>query len=402
MQNDSFEQLIGRIGRPESLRHKSYSVPQQDTFARMHQNESALPLDQEGLSELWHELAGALERSWQNAGRGLQVYPSLDPNVLRSAYARYLGIGTEHLEVFAGSSDALQTIAAGCFRPGSRIAFFEPSFSILRDMVLFWQAEYVPIRLKADFSVSAASLLSEAVLSADVTILCTPNNPTGATIQPELVHDFVRKSRGLVVIDEAYFECAHARDAAHPHFLQLALSQPNVVLTRTLSKAWGAAGLRLGALVGSPEAVRFFGGLRHPYSVSAPTEILATYILEHKQHLMETICRQATATCAAMELELQTLAAALEAKGDNNTKGSLKVYPSMANFVFFRSTHAAEIERRCLQAGIIIRSFSLARQTDEGHLEEGSFVRASPWDTSSTATFLRIVKEVHLAQDLSS
>jgi histidinol-phosphate aminotransferase len=382
----SFAELIQVIGRPESLRHKSYSVPQSDGFARMHQNESYLADALGRGPELAQELADVLAREWSKQGCGPHVYPSLDLLRLRAAYARYLDVDTSCVEVFAGSSEALQTIAAGCFRPGARVAFFDPSFSILGDMVRFWGATCVPIPLKQDFSVDPLQLLSAEVLSADVVILCTPNNPTGVVTPPELVRDLVERAKGLVVVDEAYFEFAKVWDPGHEHHLQLAVERPNVVVLRTLSKAWGAAGLRVGALVGRPETVSFFAGLRHPYGVNAPSEILASHILDNKRNIMAELCQRAVDACRLWELQLRK-------------RSGLKTVASKANFVFFEFEQARQLERACFHNKMLIRALNLQRRVapDSAHevsVHQGSYVRANPWDAAAQKRFVDLVDEV--------
>jgi histidinol-phosphate aminotransferase len=388
----AFADLIQRIGRPESIGHVAYNVPQDAGFARMHQNEAYLPEDVVPLAGLWQDCAEVLGAMWRQQGRGANSYPSLDPRKLRAAYARYLGVAIDHVEVFSGSSDALQTIAAGCFRPGARIAFFDPSFSILQDMVRFWGAVHVPIRLGHDYQVDPESLLSDEVLQADVIILCTPNNPTGVTVDPVLIEKVAQRCRGLLVIDEAYFEFARVRNPSHREFLDLAVSSPHVLVTRTLSKAWGAAGLRIGALVGASEAVSFFARLRHPYSVSSPAEVIGAHILETKQHVMVEICKRAVEDCDLIATELFKIAA------DSTVEGSLKVFPSQGNFVFCSTPAAAAVAQLCYDSGIIVRRLQFPlRDPKGGAAVPTDHLRVSPWDRPSLFKFLSIMRGAHLS-----
>ena len=375
----TFSEVFDRVARPESRAFKAYQVAQDRGFARMHQNEGVLPLSAAARNELAREFADVLVQDWGKADGGINVYPQLVPFELRQSYADYLGVPASCVEVFPGSSDALQTIAAGCFRRGARVAFLEPSFSILHEMVNFWGAEYVPILLDNQFNVSRDSLFSEDVLNADVVILCTPNNPTGAIIPPEFVEEFMDRATGLVVIDEAYFEFAKVWNESHCDFTAQAQGRENVVLLRTLSKAWGAAGLRVGALVASPQWVDFFSTLKHPYALSRPAELLGSYILNHKRDLMRQIVQYAVQSCRLMIEELEKIC--VSDKG-----GGLCVYPTRANFVLVQSPHAAQIARECHSRGVLVRSMEL---------RSASFVRVSPWSEESTSIFLDVTRSFH-------
>lgn len=393
-----FSDLFERVTRPESRSFKAYHVPQDRGFARMHQNEGALPLGAKARNELAREFADVLAQDWSAADSGINVYPQLVPFELRQSYADYLGVPPTCVEVFPGSSDALQTIAAGCFRRGSRVAFLEPSFSILHEMVGFWGAEYVPILLDNLFSVLKESLFSEEVLNADVVILCTPNNPTGVVIPPEFVREFVDRAKGLVVIDEAYFEFAKVWDDQHQDFIKLALDGENVVLLRTLSKAWGAAGLRVGALIAAPQWVEFFSRLKHPYAISRPAEILGSYILSHKRQLMHQIVSAAVDGCRALMEELVRMGASEPGSG-------FFAYPSRANFVLLQTPYANQIVRECYLRGVLVRSMELpvtkaspAAQyavAQGGSKDRASFVRVSPWSDESSVIFLEVTRMLH-------
>jgi histidinol-phosphate aminotransferase len=375
----TFSEVFDRVTRPESRAFKAYHVAQDRGFARMHQNEGVLPLSAAARNELAREFADVLAQDWGTADGGVNVYPQLVPYELRQSYADYLGVPVSCVEVFPGSSDALQTIAAGCFRRGARVAFLEPSFSILHEMVSFWGAEYVPILLDNQFNISRESLFSDAILNADVVILCTPNNPTGALIPQEYVEEFIERASGLVVIDEAYFEFAKVWNESHCDFLVQAQGKENVLLLRTLSKAWGAAGLRVGALVGSPQWVDFFSRLKHPYAVSRPSELLGSYILNQKRDLMRQIVQHAVQSCRLIIEELEKMRA-------NDKNGGLCVYPTRANFVLIESPHAAQIARVCHSKGVLVRFLEL---------RNASFVRISPWSQDSTLIFLDVTRSFH-------
>ena len=387
---DAFQDLFLQVTRPESRRFKPYSVPQEQGFARMHQNESYLPLNKTELADLHNEFLEVLQAAWSGNDSSPHVYPSLVPVQLRAAFADRLEVRPEQVEVFCGSSEALLTIASGCFRPGSKIAFLDPSFSLLADLVQFWGAKHEPIALDENMNCLRESLFSDAVLGADVVILCSPNNPTGGVVPAEWIAEFVGLAKGLVVIDEAYFEFARHLDKSHVNFVPLAVRAPNAVVLRTLSKAWGAAGLRVGALVGHEKWVRFFAGLRRPYSIPQPSEILGAHVLCNKVQLMEKIVSNATTACAAIQSALVGVP-------------DLRVFPSAGNFLLIDTPHAKQIASLCYAEQMIVRQFEIAEQGNalpcvaQQAPSSGAkpHLRVNPWSPAHNKTLIRIIKEVH-------
>jgi histidinol-phosphate aminotransferase len=364
--NVRFEEVYERATRPESREFKPYSVSQGAGFARMHQNECYLSLEQRNALAL--ELSEVLRSSW-SGDAGPHMYPDLASDLLRRAYACYLGLQPEAVEVFSGSSEALYTIASGCFKPSASVAFLQPSFSLLAELVQLWGADYVPIELNSQLIVQRESLFSSAVLEADVVILCEPNNPTGTSIPRLWLKEFLDQAQGLVVLDEAYFEFQQARDVESVSFVPQVCERENLVVLRTLSKAWGAAGLRIGALAACPRWVSFFRGLRRPYSIPQPSELLGTYILNTKLELMRQLVSESVSAC-------NEIAAALA------KVPGVHVFPSSTNFVLFGSEAALEIEHVARSEKILVRKMG----TD--------LIRVSPWDTQTNQKFVHIVRTV--------
>lgn len=360
-----FDDVYDRVTRPESRVFKPYSIAQGDGFARMHQNECYL--EDRMRSSLVSELTDVVRAAWSGQS-GPHVYPDLVSLALRTAYAAYLGLTTQEVEVFSGSSEALYTIAAGCFKPSASVAFLNPSFSLLTELVQLWGACHVPIALNDDLTVVRESLFSHDVLESDVVILCEPNNPTGTSIRHAWIEEFLNRARGLVVVDEAYFEFLKARDESCVSFVEQLSSRDNLVVLRTLSKAWGAAGLRVGALASCPRWVNFFSGLRRPYSIPQPSEIMGTHLLNTKQHMMRRLVADSVYACGVIASEL------VKIKG-------VHVFPSATNFVFFRTKTAANIARMAIDEKILVRQVG------------ADLIRVSPWDAQTNRRFVEIVRK---------
>lgn len=360
-----FDDVYARSTRPESRVFKPYSIAQGDGFARMHQNECYL--DERDRLELAGELSEVLRAAWSGE-TGPHVYPDLVSLALRTAYADYLGLATQEVEVFSGSSEALYTIAAGCFKLSASVAFLNPSFSLLSELVQLWGARHVPIALGADLTVVRESLFSQEVLDSDVVILCEPNNPTGTSIPHPWIDAFLDRAKGLVVVDEAYFEFHAARDDSRESFVTQLRSRENLVVLRTLSKAWGAAGLRVGALASCPRWVSFFSGLRRPYSIPQPSEIMGAHILSTRQQMMKRLVAESVCACGEIASGLVGLR-------------DVHVFPSATNFILFRTKAAEEIVRMASGEKILVRKMG------------ADLIRVSPWDAQTNRRFIEIVRE---------
>jgi histidinol-phosphate/aromatic aminotransferase/cobyric acid decarboxylase-like protein len=132
--------------------------------------------------------------------------------------------------------------------------------------------------------------------------------------------------------------------------------------------------------------VSFFAGLRHPYGVNAPSEILASHILDNKRNIMAELCQRAVDACRLWELQLRK-------------RSGLKTVASKANFVFFEFEQARQLERACFHNKMLIRALNLQRRVapDSAHevsVHQGSYVRANPWDAAAQKRFVDLVDEV--------
>jgi histidinol-phosphate aminotransferase len=333
----SMEQLF----RPEALNFPKYTLNEPSALTRLHQNEILL-LDESDRLELADELRRRIKFS-----EAFNTYPSLEPAELLNAFAQSLNVMPENIEVTAGSSQALTLIAEALFGPQRKIAITAPSFSLYAHLAALYGSSVVGISLGENFEYSPAALFSQEVLDAQVAILCTPNNPTGTALSFETITEFARVFRGVVVVDEAYFEFFAAQNGQS--CVQWAAGRKNVIVLRTLSKAWAAAGLRVGAMVGHKDVISLFRALKAPYSIAWPSEVLAAYILTRKQSVTQERVSQTVRQVAELEACLRTC-------------GGIDVLASSkANFVFFRTGRAAELENTLGASGFLVRRYSSGR-----------------------------------------
>jgi histidinol-phosphate aminotransferase len=259
-------------------------------------------------------------------------YPPADPVELRQALAAYAGVSAAQVVTGCGSDDVIDGALRAFAAPGERVAFSTPSFSMLVNFIRVNGLEPVPVPFRLDGDIDPDALLG---VGAAITYVCAPNNPTGAAASPGAVERVVSGAQGLVLVDEAYGE--YSGQSAVP----LLARAPHLLVTRTLSKAFGLAGLRVGYGLGAPEVVRALEKVRGPYKVNALGARAALAALRDDLPWIRRHVEEALATRAR-------LGAALEGLG-------LRPLPSAANFLCLPVEDAATLGAALLARGVKVR-----------------------------------------------
>ncbi len=190
-------------------------------------------------------------------------YPSLYAADLKAELAEYVGSTPERLVTGCGSDDILDSAMRAFGEPGSVVAASEPSFAMIPIFAQMNGLRYVGITERADHQPDIDALLAAA---PRILYLCSPNNPTGALTARAIIERAVREAPGVVFLDEAYAEFAGVSA------VDLANTVDNLLVIRTMSKAFGLAGLRIGYAIGAPALVRDVEKSRGPYKLSALAE----------------------------------------------------------------------------------------------------------------------------------
>jgi histidinol-phosphate aminotransferase len=202
---------------------------------------------------------------------------------------------------------------------------------------------WVPGARGADFGLTAADAVAQVRRHRpDVVFLCSPNNPTGTALDPAVVAAVLDEAPGMVVVDEAYAEFARTGTVSA---LAVLPGHPRLVVTRTMSKAFGFAGGRLGYLAADPAVVEAVQLVRLPYHLSALTQAAARAALGHRDALLGTV--------AAIKEQRDRIVATLRARGH-------RVADSDANFVLFAvDGDQGAAWRTLLDAGVLVRDVGL-------------------------------------------
>lgn len=264
----------------------------------------------------------------------LTRYPQLYAGTLKDALAKYAGVSPDRIVTGCGSDDVLDSAIRAFASEGDRIAIPDPSFAMIPIFARMNALEAVLVPLTAAYDVDVDATLASG---AKIIYLCSPNNPTGTPLARSSIEAVVDGARGLVIIDEAYAEFAGA------NVLDLAAKSDRVLIARTMSKAFGLAGLRIGYAIGAPALVQDVEKSRGPYKVSGVAERAAVAALTDDMDWVRTNVRSAIENRARF-------VAALEALG-------LSALPSSANFVLVPLRGAARIATALRERGIAVRPF---------------------------------------------
>ncbi|MEV3885555.1 histidinol-phosphate transaminase [Streptomyces griseoincarnatus] len=324
----------------DELRGKTpYGAPQLDVPVRLNTNENPYPLPE--------PLVERIAERVREAARHLNRYPDRDAVELRSRLAAYLTkttghpVALEHVWAANGSNEVIQQLLQTFGGPGRTALGFEPSYSMHGLIARGTGTGWISGPRDEDFSLDP-SVAEKAIAEhrPDVVFVTTPNNPTGNAVPADTVralYDTAQAAKpSIVVVDEAYVEFSHGDS-----LLPLLDGRPHLVISRTMSKAFGAAGLRLGYFAAHPAVVDAVQLVRLPYHLSAVTQATALAALEHTDTLLGYV--------EQLKAERDRLVAELRSLG-------YEVTDSDANFVQFgrfQDSHA--VWRQILDRGVLVR-----------------------------------------------
>jgi histidinol-phosphate aminotransferase len=286
-------------------------------------------------TNLWGAAPTAL-RALATIGREeITRYPVAFEPDLTAALAEYVGVSPAMIACGCGSDDVLDSAIRAFAEPGEILCTPDPSFGMIPVFARTNGLCPVSVPLTASLEVDV-----DAILETDARIiyLCSPNNPTGGALPRRTVERIVENARGLVIIDQAYVEFGG------DSYVDLAASGRPVLITRTMSKAFGLAGLRVGYGVGSPELIAEVLKARGPYKVGALSERAAIAALQHDRGWVADRASDVIANRARFREEL--------------SKRGIASLESSANFVLIPVPDCAATAQRLERTGIRVRALS--------------------------------------------
>ena len=267
----------------------------------------------------------------------LRLYPDAMSNALRDELARRFDAEPDQFVIGNGSDDILNLLMRVTCEPGDSVVFTMPSYSLYPVLSQIQGARSVEVPLGDDFSLPVRKLCSTR---GAVLFLTNPNNPAGTSYPPDQIAEICESGQNLVVIDEAYAD--FSGEGCH----RLVEQFPNLCVVRSLSKAYGLAGLRVGYMLGSSELAASVMKVKDSYNVSSAAQIAAVAALGD-----EAWARKSWSDAARRRDRLA---------GRLASELGLKVYPSRANFILveFGDHSAVSVLDYLREHGILVRHFS--------------------------------------------
>jgi len=278
------------------------------------------------------------------AARALNEYPGANYRPLREAAARYLGVAPTQVVPGAGVDEILLLAARAFLRPGARSVAAGPTYPLYRIAAAQAGADHVEVPPGDDLAFPLDALAAAAA-DADVLWLCVPNNPTGDRIDDADVRRLVDTAGGITVLDAAYAEfCGDS-------WAELVHERDDVLVSHTMSKAFGLAGARVGFGVGAETLIDALDGVRPPGSIAEISALVAERALGEPDRMRANVER--------LLAERARLAAGLAAVG-------FGVRPSTTNFLLCEvGPDAGRIADALFAEGLVVRRFPAGRGLDE-------------------------------------
>ncbi len=312
-----------------------YGAPQIHVPVQLNVNENTHGIPADVVADIVAEVARAVA--------GANRYPDREFTELREALAGYLGHGLDADRLWAanGSNEVIQQFLQAFGGPGRSVLAFPPTYSMHPLLTAANHSRWVPAERGPDWEITPE--LAVAAIQRerpDIVLLCKPNNPTGTALGLDVIEAAYGAHPGMLLVDEAYAEFEEG-----PSALSLLPGRPRLVVSRTMSKAFAFAGVRVGYLAADPAVVDAFRLVRLPYHLSALTQAAAVAALRHAPEMLAQV--------DAIKAERDRMIRELPALG-------YRPWPSEANFVLFGGVPDPQRTfRGLLERGVIVRDVGI-------------------------------------------
>lgn len=285
-------------------------------------------------TNLWGAPPSATRALHALADGGFTRYPSAYANDLKEAIADYAGVDASRIVTGCGSDDILDSAIRAFAEPGDRLACCAPTFAMIPIFARLNGVEIAALPMTPSWDIDADAL---AKTEARIIYVCSPNNPTATTASRAALERLIANAPGIIILDEAYAEFADDTR------LDLATMSDRVLVVRTMSKAFGLAGLRVGYAVGAAALVAEVEKSRGPYKVSVAAERAAVAALTDDRAWVTERVAEARACRVRLAESLRGL--------------GLSPLPSQANFLLVPVPRGIAVGRRLRELGVAVRAF---------------------------------------------
>jgi len=260
---------------------------------------------------------------------------------LKDAISKIKGVPIENTFLGNGSDEAIDLLFRAFCNPGKdNVIVLPPTYGMYEVSAKINDVEIRKVSLLPNFQLDMEKIAETIDQNTKLIFICSPNNPTGNSINREDIETILANFNGIVVVDEAYINYARQKT-----FIQELTEYANLVVLQTFSKAWGLAALRLGMAFSSTKVIDILNKIKPPYNINQATQDLAFEALKNISQVNDWI-KESVAERDRLSSALGTL---------NIVK---KVYPSDANFILTEVTDALKIYDTLVEQGIIVRDRS--------------------------------------------
>jgi histidinol-phosphate aminotransferase len=278
----------------------------------------------------------ANENPYQN---GVNRYPDPQQTSVKSVLAKQRNLNTNQVLLGNGSDEVLDLLfRAFCEPKVDNVITLPPTYGMYGVLANINAVENREILLSTDFQPEVDAILEAVDTNTKMIFLCSPNNPTGNSFNDESVVTLLQNFKGLVVVDEAYIDFSNK-----PSWLVELDEYPNLIITQTLSKAYGLAGIRLGICYASAGIIAVLNKIKPPYNVNELTQQRALERLVDKEKIQQEI--------ASIIVQRDNLLKVLQ-----EVKFVSEIYPTEANFVLIKVDDATKRYNELIAKGIVIRN----------------------------------------------
>lgn len=272
---------------------------------------------------------------------GLNRYPDPQQNEVKSELSKIKNISSSNILLGNGSDEVLDLIfRAFCEPKKDQVIILPPTYGMYQVLANTNDVELVKIPLVKDFQPDATNIIKQQNSNSKILFLCSPNNPTGNSFESVNVEYLIKNFKGLVVIDEAYIDFSTQKS-----WINRLNEFPNLIVTQTMSKAYGLAGIRLGICYASKEIISVLNKIKSPYNVNQLTQEIALKRLQNQKEVNQEI--------KEIIQERNQLISKLE-----EIKVVEKVYHSDANFLLVKVDKANLRYDQLIKRGIVVRNRS--------------------------------------------
>ncbi|WP_299670168.1 histidinol-phosphate transaminase [uncultured Polaribacter sp.] len=273
---------------------------------------------------------------------GVNRYPDPQQMSVKRMLSNCKKIDEENILLGNGSDEVLDLIFRAFCEPNKdNVITLPPTYGMYSVLANINAVENRKILLSENFQPKVKKILDTVDAYTKIIFLCSPNNPTGNSFSEDVVEKLLNKFKGLIVLDEAYIDFSSKES-----WLRKIKKYPNLIITQTLSKAYGLAGIRLGVCYASQEIIRILNSIKPPYNVNELTQQRAVLRLQNRAEVENEIS-QLISERKRLKEELECCVSYIE-----------KVYPSDGNFLLIKVDDANKRYNQLLEYGVVVRNRS--------------------------------------------